>query len=112
MNFSEIKELLNAGFTRDDILALAGVGASGQPAQPDQQTQPEPQAQPDPQAQPEQQAQPEPPANDNTMQALADTVAALSKTIKDMQLSNAKSAEGGKPKTITSADVVKSFFSA
>ncbi|MEE3334530.1 MAG: hypothetical protein VZR54_09740 [Ruminococcus sp.] len=106
MNFSEIKELLNAGFTRDDILAIAGVGAAGQ------QTQPEQQAQPEQQTQPEQQAQPEQPANDNTMQALADTVAALSKTIKDMQLSNAKSAEGGKPKTITSADVVKSFFSA
>lgn len=106
MNFSEIKELLKAGFTRDDILALAGVGAEGQQAQPEQP------AQPDQQTQPEQQAQPEQPANDNTMQALADTVAALSKTIKDIQLSNAKSAEGGKPKTITSADVVKSFFSA
>ena len=99
MNFSEIKELLNAGFTRDDILTLAGVGA---PAQPDQQPDQQPDPQPDPQG--AQTAQ--------TLQMRTDTVAALSKTIKDMQLSNAKEAEGGKPKAITSADVVKSFFSA
>lgn len=99
MNFSEIKQLLDAGFTRDDILTLAGVAPEPTPA-----SDPEPAQAPEP--------EPEPAAApaDDAIKALTASVAALSKTVTDMQKANAKAAEGGKAEPMTADDVIKSFF--
>ena len=99
MNFSEIKQLLDAGFTRDDILTLAGAAPEPAPA-------PEPEPAPAPEPEPE----PAPAPADDAIKALTASVAALSKTVTDMQKANAKAAEGGKAEPMTADDVIKSFF--
>lgn len=111
MNFSEIRQLLDAGFTRNDILTLAGAlsepaATPEPPANPDTAATPEPAANPDPAATPE----PAPAPADDAIKALTASVAALSKTVTDMQKANAKAAEGGKAEPMTADDVIKSFF--
>lgn len=101
MNFSEIKQLLDAGFTRDDILSLAG--AASEPA-------PAPEPDPEPAPAPEPEPEPAPAPADDAIKALTASVAALSKTVTDMQKANAKAAEGGKAEPMTADDVIKSFF--
>jgi hypothetical protein len=103
MNFSEIKQLLDAGFTRDDILTLAG--AAPEPA-PASDPEPAPASDPEPASEPE----PAPAPADDAIKALTASVAALSKTVADMQKANAKAAEGGKAEPMTADDVIKSFF--
>ena len=101
MNFSEIRQLLDAGFTRDDILTLAG--ALSEPA-------PAPEPEPEPAPAPEPEPEPAPAPADDAIKALTASVAALSKTVTDMQKANAKAAEGGKAEPMTADDVIKSFF--
>lgn len=99
MNFSEIKQLLDAGFTRDDILTLAGAAPEPTPA-----------SDPDPAQAPEPEPEPAAAPADDAIKALTASVAALSKTVTDMQKANAKAAEGGKAEPMTADDVIKSFF--
>ena len=103
MNFSEIKQLLDAGFTREDILTLAG--AVSEPA-PASDPEPAPAPEPEPASEPEPAQAPA----DDAIKALTASVAALSKTVTDMQKANAKAAEGGKAEPMTADDVIKSFF--
>lgn len=104
MNFSEIKQLLDAGFTRDDILTLAGTTPKPEP-----KPAPDPAPEPKPEPKPAPDPAPEPP--EDAIKALTASVAALSKTVTEMQKANAKAAEGGKPEPMTADDVIKSFFS-
>ena len=107
MNFSEIRQLLDAGFTRDDILTLAGAAPEQTPA-PEQTTAPEQTPALEQTPAPEQ--TPAAGAADEAIKALTASVAALSKTVTEMQLANAKNAQSGKVEPMTADDVIKSFF--
>lgn len=100
MDTKDIINLVNAGFSKEDILKMF----------PETQPQPQPQPTPEPQPQPS----PEPqPANDQTAETiknLTTQVTTLTEIIKTMQSDAIKNAGGGKPETKTSLDVVKDFF--
>lgn len=117
MNISEVGLLLNAGFTKDEIVALMGNDPqpSGDPA-PD----PEPAGDPAPDPEPSGSPAPDPepsgdPAPSGELQSAVDglqkTVNDLLKTVKAMQADNVKKASGGKAEVKTSEDVIKDFFS-
>ncbi len=90
MEAKDLINLVNAGFSKDDILKMF-------PETPQAQTS---------------QAQ-TPPANDpntETIKNLTTQVTTLTEIIKTMQSDAIKNAGGGKPETKTSLDVVKDFF--
>ena len=95
MDAKDVINLVNAGFSKDDILKMF---PETSPAQtPLAQTPP---------------AQ-TPPANDpntETIKNLTTQVTTLTEIIKTMQSDAIKNAGGGKPETKTSLDVVKDFF--
>ena len=104
MEAKDVINLVNAGFSKDDILKMF----------PDTQlqTQPQTQLQTQPQTQLQTQSQ-NPPANDQTAETiknLTTQVTTLTEIIKTMQSDAIKNAGGGKPETKTSLDVVKDFF--
>ena len=89
MNYSEVKELLAAGFTADEIRGMMNNPQNSQnnpqPAlQPDPEQQPDPAPQPDP----EQAPQPEPVQDDHRFEALNNTMERLIKTIQSSNLQN------------------------
>lgn len=107
MNISEVSLLLNAGFTKDEIVALMGNDPqpSGDPA-------PDPEPAPDPAPDPEPAGDPEPSGElQSAVDGLQKTVNDLLKTVKAMQADNVKKASGGKAEVKTSEDVIKDFFS-
>ena len=92
MEAKDVINLVNAGFSKDDILKMFS------------ETQPQPQPAPEPQPQP---------ANDQTAETiknLTTQVTTLTEIIKTMQSDAIKNAGGGKPETKTSLAVVKDFF--
>ena len=98
MEAKDVINLVNAGFSKDDILKMF----------PDPQPQPQPTPQPTPQPQP--QPQPANDPNTETIKNLTTQVTTLTEIIKTMQSDAIKNAGGGKPETKTSLDVVKDFF--
>ena len=107
MNISEVSLLLNAGFTKDEIVALMGNDPqpSGDPA-------PDPEPAGDPAPDPEPAGDPAPSGElQSAVDGLQKTVNDLLKTVKAMQADNVKKASGGKAEVKTSEDVIKDFFS-
>lgn len=88
MNYSEVKELLQAGFTAEEIRGML-ITPSDNPQNPQENPQPEQQEQPQPDqpAQP-QPAQPEQPQDDTKFNQLNATMEKLIKTIQSSNLNN------------------------
>ena len=88
MNYSEVKELLQAGFTAEEIRGMLTT-PSDNPQNPQENPQPEQpeQIQPDPPAQP-QPVQPEQPQDDTKFNQLNATMEKLIKTIQSSNLNN------------------------
>lgn len=109
MNISEVSLLLNAGFTKDEIMAIMNdPQPAGDPA-PD----PEPSGDPAPDPEPAGDPAPDPePSRElqSAVDGLQKTVNDLLKTVKAMQADNVKKASGGKAEVKTSDDVIKDFF--
>ena len=110
MNISEVSLLLNAGFTKDEIMSIMNdPQPSGDPA-PDPQPAPDPAPDPEPAGDPA--PDPEPSGElQSAVDGLQKTVNDLLKTVKAMQADNVKKASGGKAEVKTSEDVIKDFFS-
>lgn len=89
MNISEVSLLLNAGFTKDEIMAIMN--------------DPQPAGDPAPDPEPSGELQ-------SAVDGLQKTVNDLLKTVKAMQADNVKKASGGKAEVKTSDDVIKDFF--
>lgn len=111
MIFSEVKELLSAGFTADEIRSMEA-GAAPDPAQnnqdPAQSNQDPAQSNQDP-AQNNQ--DPEPAGVSESVKALSETVKELQKTIKEMQAANIAGAKQEPDKKPTAEDAIKNFLS-
>lgn len=86
MNYSEVKELLQAGFTAEEIRGMLTTPADN-PQNPQENPQPEQPEQPDPPAQP-QPVQPEQPQDDPKFNQLNATMEKLIKTIQSSNLNN------------------------
>ena len=84
MNYSEVKELLQAGFTAEEIREMLTT-PSDNPQNPQDNPQPE---QPKEQPQPEQPEQPEQPQDDARFNQLNATMEKLIKTIQHSNLNN------------------------
>ena len=100
MKAKDVINLVNAGFSKDDILKMfpETLPAETPPAEtPPVQTPP---------------VQTPPPNDPNTetIKNLTTQVTTLTEIIKTMQSDAIKNAGGGKPETKTSLDVVKDFF--
>lgn len=97
MNISEVSLLINAGFTKSEIMAIM--------------SDPQPAADPEPSGDPAPAPDPEPAGEmQNAIDGLQKTVNDLLKTVKAMQADNVKKASGGKAEIKTSDDVIKDFF--
>ena len=89
MNYSEVRELLAAGFTADEIRGMMNNPQNSQNIpQPEPQPDPEPQPEPAPQPEPEPAPQPEPAQDDTRFEALNNTMERLIKTIQSSNLQN------------------------
>ena len=112
MNINEITLMLNAGFTKDEIMRIVDYPIPATPEAAEPEAAPAEPAEPEaPEAEPAEPAPAEPaPANDDVLKELIKTVKGLSDTVKDMQKTNAKKATGGKAVKKTSADVITDFF--
>ena len=91
MNYSEVKELLAAGFTADEIREMMNNPQNPQNnPQPAQQPDPEPapQQDPEPAPQPDPEPQPDPARDDPRFEALNNTMERLIKTIQSSNLQN------------------------
>ena len=89
MNYSEVKELLQAGFTAEEIRGMLTTPADN-PQNPQDNPQPEPkqlEEQPQPK-QPEEQPQPEQTQDDAKFNQLNATMEKLIKTIQSSNLNN------------------------
>ena len=86
MNYSEVKELLQAGFTAEEIRGMLTTPADN-PQNPQENPQPEQPEQPDPPAQP-QPVQPEQTQDDAKFNQLNATMEKLIKTIQSSNLNN------------------------
>lgn len=105
MNISEVSLLLNAGFTKDEIMSIMNdPQPSGDPA-PAAEPAPDPEPAGDPAPDPEPSGELQ-----SAVDGLQKTVNDLLKTVKAMQADNVKKASGGKAEVKTSEDVIKDFF--
>ena len=86
MNYSEVKELLQAGFTAEEIREML-ITPSDNPQNPQENPQPEQPEQPDTPVQP-QPVQPEPTQDDAKFNQLNATMEKLIKTIQSSNLNN------------------------
>ena len=109
MNISEVSLLINAGFTKSEIMAIM---SDPQPAaDPEPSGDPAPAPDPEPSGDPAPAPDPEPAGEmQNAIDGLQKTVNDLLKTVKAMQADNVKKASGGKAEIKTSDDVIKDFF--
>lgn len=88
MNYSEVKELLQAGFTAEEIRGMLTTPADN-PQNPQENPQPDQPAQPQPdQPAPPQPDQPAPPQDDTKFNQLNATMEKLIKTIQSSNLNN------------------------
>ena len=102
MDFESMLKLVNAGFTKDEILKMT-------------QPTPTPEPQPTPTPEPQPTPTPEPKAtqtgNENEIiSQLTAQVTDLAKIVKDIQSNNVKNAKIDAPKETNALDAVKSFF--
>ena len=96
MKVEQVFQLLEKGFTRDDIMKLTETtdGTETESEQPAQQEQPEPQEQQEPKEQPAPQEQPD--EHDQTGQRLDSIEQSIEKLVKAIQLQNLKTDSFGK----------------
>ena len=88
MNYSEVKELLQAGFTAEEIRGMLTTPADN-PQNPQENPQPDQPAPPQPdQPAPPQPDQPAPPQDDTKFNQLNATMEKLIKTIQSSNLNN------------------------
>lgn len=91
MDFETMLKLVNAGFTKDEILKMTPT------------PEPQPTPTPEPQATPK--------GNENEIiSQLTVQVKDLAKIVKDIQTNNIKNAKMDTPKETNALDAVKSFF--
>lgn len=83
MTLNEVSKLLDAGFTKEEILAFENVQTSNTESTDFQQQEPEPQPEQQPEEQPEQQQDP-------IMSQLNDNISKLIKTIQASNLASNK----------------------
>lgn len=107
MNINEVSLLLNAGFTREEILKMIDYPI---PADPDPKPDPKPDPVPDPEPTPDPSPDPVPDKTAEMIAELTKTVQNLGNTVKELQKGNARKAEGGKPEKKDSASVINDFF--
>ena len=110
MKAKDVINLVNAGFSKDDILKMfpETLPAETPPAEtPPAETPP---VQTPPVQTPPVQTPPPNDPNTETIKNLTTQVTTLTEIIKTMQSDAIKNAGGGKPETKTSLDVVKDFF--
>lgn len=91
MDFETMLKLVNAGFTKDDIMKLSETTEPAEPAKATETTKPAE------------------PSND-VMAQLTAQVTDLAKIVKDIQDNNVKNAKMDTPKETNALDAVKSFF--
>jgi DNA-binding transcriptional MerR regulator len=104
MKFSEVKELLAAGFTADEIRGML--------ADPEQNKEEKPAETPaKPAETPAGTPAEDKPAENDAVRALSETVKELQKTIKEMQAANVAGAQQEQKKTPTAEDAIKKFLS-
>ena len=100
MDFDTMLKLVNAGFTKEDIMKLTMPTELATPTEPAKPTEP---------ATPTEPAKPAEPSND-VMTQLTAQVTDLAKIVKDIQTNNVKNAKIDIPKETNALDAVKSFF--
>ena len=92
MNYSEVKDLLNAGFTADEIRSMINPQNSQNNPQPDPEPEPQPEPEPEPQPEPE-------PDNADQISELKELFQGLKesneKLVKVIQASNIQNASFG-----------------
>lgn len=116
MNYSELMKLVNAGFTKQEILAITGqlsAEPAPEPAAPDPVPEPEPAKAPDPVPDPV--PDPEPakapdPVPDATQSALDQLTAQVTKLTTLVQRSNILNSEQPELKQQTAEDIVASII--
>ena len=87
MTLNEVSKLLDAGFTKDEIMAFENVQTSNTQSTDFQQPDPEPQPEPQPEEQPEPQPEPQ---QDPIMSQLNENISKLIKTIQASNLASNK----------------------
>ena len=95
MTLNDVLKLLDAGFTKDEIMAFESVQTSINGStdfhNPDLVVQPEPQPEPQPEQQPEEKPEPQPePQQDPVMSQLNENISKLIKTIQASNLASNK----------------------
>lgn len=109
MNYSELMKLVNAGFTKQEILAITGQ-LNAEPAKaPDPVPEPEPAKAPDPVPEPEP-AQAQDPVPDPTQSAIDQLTAQVTKLTTLVQRSNILNSEQPELKQQTAEDIVASII--
>ena len=97
MDFETMLKLVNAGFTKEEIMNFTKT--------------PESQPTPTPESQPTPTPEPAPVGNENEIiSQLTAQVTDLAKIVKDIQSNNVKNAKINAPKETNALDAVKSFF--
>ena len=84
MNYSEVKELLNAGFNAEEIRTMLNPQNSQDNSQPEPEQKPESEQKPEPDQQPEPEQQPD----DTRFTQLNDTMTKILKAIQGNNLQN------------------------
>ena len=109
MTYSELMKLVNAGFTKQEILAITGQ-LNAEPAKaPDPVPEPEPAKAPDPVPEPEPAKAPDP-VPDATQSALDQLTAQVTKLTTLVQRSNILNSEQPVLKQQTAEDIVASII--
>ena len=91
MTLNDVSKLLDAGFTKDEILAFESVQTSKQESTDFQQPDPEPQPEPQPEQLPEEKPEPQSePQQDPVMSQLNENISKLIKTIQASNLASNK----------------------
>lgn len=106
MTINEILELGKMGYTKEEILAMQGIGSEPEP-------QSEPEQQPEPQPEPEPQPQPQP-INESLSTGINALLEDMHQTLKGMQAANIKNSrmpevEAKKPEDILAEVIYPSF---
>lgn len=97
MDFETMLKLVNAGFTKDDIMKLSEPTETAEPTEPTKTAEPTVQ-------------ETKTPESNDILTQLTAQVTDLAKIVKDIQSNNVKSAKFETPKETNALDAVKSFF--
>ena len=94
MTFEQLIKLLDAGFTKDEIMALNGTPAPAPQTEPEPDPEPAPQPEPEPDPEPAPQPEPAPaPAPQNDQAAILAKLEELNQTIIRSNINNSRQPE-------------------